>query len=448
MKKLPYSLKNLLAIWQQQEYESQLFTAWVKAEPRSPELTHHIQGLIPETWTKKLAIIYRLSQLLTLFFVPKPIAIITATKIFQPIEKLARWLIIWRAKRKLRQYQKNGLRVIAIAGSYGKTSLKRSLYHVLSSQFFTAMTPASYNTPLGIASSIMNQLRPDHECFLIELGEYKIGDIAELLEFTRPDVGVIAPIGFAHLERFETSANMEKAFHEMLTSPFSPNIILSDDQNRTILNEKKIVWYGKTASSALRLSQFTSKLSGSEYQISFKNVSVESVTPLLGSHQIENALPGLWLIDHWGKNWQPAGESLAYHPTTPRRLEVHHNPNKTWVVDNSYNSNPGSWKQVSQLLSELEIKNIMILTAGFVELDEATQKEAHIQLAKDLAKICTAVGIIPTRFNQDLRDALHKQKSLTVIEALTTQEILQRIPEISPRPELIWLEGGIREMYQ
>lgn len=51
--RLPYSLKNLLAIWQQQEYEPRLFREWVAAEPRETALTHHIQGLQPEKWTKK-----------------------------------------------------------------------------------------------------------------------------------------------------------------------------------------------------------------------------------------------------------------------------------------------------------------------------------------------------------------------------------------------------------
>lgn len=446
--KIPYSVKNLLAIWQQQEYEPQLFRDWVQAEPRSTELTHHIQGLQPETWTKKTKIIYRLSQLLTLFFIPKPTAIIWSTRLFQPLEWVARQIIIWRAKRKLRTLQKRGLKVIAIAGSYGKTSLKRSLYHVLSSQFFTAMTPASYNTPLGIASTIMQHLHADHECFIVELGEYQLGDIAELLEFVKPDVGIMAPIGFAHLERFGSPANMQKTFREMLTSSSSPQLILSDDQNRNVLSDKKIVWYGTATSSAIRLSQFEPNLSGSHYQITYKGARVSGKTSLLGNHQVENSLPGLWLLDHWKKDWKKAAESIAYHPPISRRLEVHTNPNKTWVIDNSYNSNPGSWKQMKQLIEKLDIKNVLIITAGFVELDTSTQRGAHKELAKDLTKITSAVGIIPTRFNEDLRALLSKEKRLHVIEGLTSEEILQKIPQISPRPTAIWLEGGVREMYQ
>ncbi|MCD8484696.1 hypothetical protein LRY60_03790 [Candidatus Woesebacteria bacterium] len=266
---------------------------------------------------------------------------------------------MWRARRKLRRAQRNGLKVIAVAGSYGKTSLKHSVHHVLSNHFFTLMTPASYNTPLGIAHTITTQLRNDHQCFIVELGEYQKGDIDMLLELVRPDFGILTPVGFAHMERFKTRENLLATFAEMFTSQWAPTTVLIDDQNRSLLSPptyRKIIWYGSKAKSDIQLRDFTSDLYGSSFTVRFQNRDLTATTPLLAKHQIHNALPGLWLTATLNHSWTQAARSLQYHIPISRRLEVHRNPNNTWVIDNSYNTNPGSWKESVEILEQFQEK--------------------------------------------------------------------------------------------
>ncbi len=455
--RLPYSLKNLLAIWQQVEYDSTFFQKWLQEEPRSPELTHHIQGIQPETWTKKIQLIYRLSQALRVLRVPAPQAIRLSTQFFAPLEKINKWWIIWRAKGVLRRAQQKGLKVIAVAGSYGKTSVKQSVHHMMSHSLFCLKTPASYNTPLGIAKTVLSSLRPDHQCFIVELGEYQQGDIAELLELTRPDFGILTPIGFAHMERFQTMAAVTATFAEMLTSKHAAKQVIVAAQNRTLLAqavenratrflESATAWYGPKTEYAVE--SFTPQLTGSSFTLRVQDKQHAGETPLLGAQQLENTLPAFWLLSELKQPLLPGLKSVEYHPPIERRLEVHRNPNRTWVVDNGYNTNPGSWAKNTKLLQRMGELKVFIITGGFVELDDETAKKSHATFAKALAEHAVGVGILPTRYNEQLRKDLQKYPELTVIEGLTREEILQKLPQSKLRPDVIWFEGGLREMYQ
>jgi UDP-N-acetylmuramoyl-tripeptide--D-alanyl-D-alanine ligase len=62
--------------------------------------------------------------------------------------------------------------VIAITGSYGKTSVKHILGHVLETAAPTLITPGSVNTAMGIARIIREQLRPHHRYLVVEMGAY------------------------------------------------------------------------------------------------------------------------------------------------------------------------------------------------------------------------------------------------------------------------------------
>ena len=92
-------------------------------------------------------------------------------------------------------------RVIGITGSYGKTTTKVCIGAVLSQQLPTLITPASFNSRLGVIRTINEHLEPSHEAFVVEMGMYRKGDITELCELVHPQIGVLTAIGPVHLER-------------------------------------------------------------------------------------------------------------------------------------------------------------------------------------------------------------------------------------------------------
>ncbi len=122
-----------------------------------------------------------------------------------PLERAINRRYIRLAETKLR---KSKVKTVVITGSYGKTGVKRYLYEILSRKFNVLMTPESYNTPLGIALTVNNSLTEKAEIFIVEAGAKNKGDIAEICEIVRPDVGIIVGIAPQHLQTFGNLDNV------------------------------------------------------------------------------------------------------------------------------------------------------------------------------------------------------------------------------------------------
>ena len=101
-------------------------------------------------------------------------------------------------------------------GSYGKTSTKNILYHLVNDTFMTLKTPHSYNNPMGITKTIRTMLQPIHEVFLCEMGADHVHDIEELMEFVQPSMSIVTSIGSQHLQTFHSMENIQKEKMQMI----------------------------------------------------------------------------------------------------------------------------------------------------------------------------------------------------------------------------------------
>jgi UDP-N-acetylmuramoyl-tripeptide--D-alanyl-D-alanine ligase len=321
----------------------------------------------------------------------------------------------------------------------------------LSTRHFTLMTPESVNTPLGIAA-VIGRLTAKHSVFIVELGEQKPGDLKRLMRFVRPDIVVVTPIGFVHSEHFGSEKRLVAAFGELNDARFGPNLFVVDDRNQGKFEPSaEAIWYGIDADSSFRLAETRSVSLETKAAIHAPGFFAPAASPLLGQHQLVNLLPGLAILnlDQPIEKLMPA---LSYAPAVPRRLEVHANPNGTTVIDNSYNTNPGSWKEMAALIESLSLGKVVIITAGFVELDAAATNQEHEKLAAGLKKLSAGTVLLRTRHNETLRSELAQyaksHPAFRYGEADTLDEALAIISREQWPLDVIWLEGGCRELYQ
>ena len=126
--------------------------------------------------------------------------------ITSPIETFVKQWFIGQAKKILREDK--DLIKIGITGSYGKTSTKNVMQAMIGEQFNTLMTPASYNTPMGITITIRTLLKPIHKVFVCEMGADHVGEITYLMKFVQPSIGVVTSIGPQHLATFGSQENI------------------------------------------------------------------------------------------------------------------------------------------------------------------------------------------------------------------------------------------------
>ena len=140
-----------------------------------------------------------------------PYILFVAYLINEPMEELIKRHYIRQAKTKL---DNTDVLRIGITGSYGKTSVKEILRTILSQKYRVLATPASYNTPLGIAITVKS-LDSTHDVFIAEMGARNKGDIKELALLVKPDYGVLTGINNQHLESFGTIENIKNTKFEL-----------------------------------------------------------------------------------------------------------------------------------------------------------------------------------------------------------------------------------------
>ena len=207
-----------------------------------------------------------------------------------PYEKLVYTYYKNKSKKKLESINPF---IIEITGSYGKTTIKNMLYSIYSPYYLTLSTPKSYNTPMGISKTILNDLENLTDIFIVEAGATSSGDIKEITKMINPDIGIINYVGYQHMETFKTIDNVLKTKWELALN--------LKKEGTLILNYSCDILDGLTNSNCLEtigVNKFGTHLYAknikhndiyTEFDIySYTKKLIHIKTKLLGSHNINN----------------------------------------------------------------------------------------------------------------------------------------------------------------
>ncbi len=106
--------------------------------------------------------------------------------------------------------------VVAITGSFGKTSTKEHLRDILGAARTVVASPASFNNRAGLSRTILEHLVPGTQILIAEMGMYGPGEIADLCSWIQPEISVITAIAPVHLERVGSVDRIVEAKREIL----------------------------------------------------------------------------------------------------------------------------------------------------------------------------------------------------------------------------------------
>ncbi|MBQ9791045.1 MAG: hypothetical protein IJW28_00505, partial [Clostridia bacterium] len=154
----------------------------------------------------KISVLYVIMLMLHITYYMFYLAIGLSIILLKPYEEFVKLYYISKAKSKLKKL--THLKVIAITGSYAKTSVKNILYSMLSTKYSVVMTPRSYNTIFGITKTILSDLDYYVDYFICEMGADDTGDIKKLCNIITPNYAIITNIGRQHLETFKSIDNI------------------------------------------------------------------------------------------------------------------------------------------------------------------------------------------------------------------------------------------------
>jgi len=392
-----------LLLLQLEEYEIDRYLIALKNTKGVPP-NHKIRK--PLKWTNKIKLIFSLTTLFFLatiflgyfysfyiiiissiiFFRFSFIYLVGTVELIYPIDFLVKKIIIFLAKNKLKKIK--SIKIIGIAGSYGKTGMKDLVATVLSEKYQVVKTPESYNTPIGIARTILSQVNEKTEILVVEMGEYYSGDIRNICLISPPQISVITGINEAHLERLKSIDNSIRTIFEISQNMKSGGILLMNGKDKYIKNnykkfvsDQKIYFY-----SSKGKIEFNEDAPGYIYQKLF--------FPILGEYNLDKIDGVIYLAKKLGLTTQEIDNGLKKIKTPAHRLQPVLNREKNiLVIDDSYNGNPDGVEEAIKTLALFKKRRKIFLTPGLVEIGSKS-REVHQRIGKRLNDVVDLVIFI------------------------------------------------------
>ena len=319
-----------------------------------------------------------------------PFYLVVSNTILQPFEDLTQKKYWNEANTKLKELSPT---VIGITGSFGKTSVKHILGHILNNVAPTLITPGSVNTPMGIARIIREELDETHRYFICEMGAYGPGSIGRLCRLSPPDFGVITAIGHAHYERFKTLEAVAETKFELAEAALKRDgkVIVQEKTLRfeytRDMHQENILSFivcGENGDNALVVEKAEQTVNGLEIRLRWNDATHVLDVPLFGLHHADNTVIAFATACSLGIDPQTVINALKSTPQIPHRLHV--KPmNKGIVIDDAFNSNPLGFRSALDLLHLLgKKKRKILITPGIVEMGAAHDDVHHkIGIAAD-----------------------------------------------------------------
>ena len=308
-----------------------------------------------------------------------PLMLFIGALIVYPVEKYIQRGFIKKAQKKLASMP--NLKVVAITGSYGKTSTKFLIRDVLKERFQVCSTPGSYNTPMGITKVINNDLAEHHDILILEMGARYPGNIDELCDIAQPDISVVTNVGVAHLETFGSVENIAQTKSALVRRlPKGGTAILNADdpyvQRMAQRGDIEVISAGLNKGDLIA-QNIRYSASGTEFTVIFPDGREQEVQlSLLGRHNVQNMLLAIGVGNRFGL--RPATMAVAAKRVepVPHRLELKKNGDIT-VIDDAFNSNPVGARNAVEILSEFDSGRRIIITPGMIELGDIQEKENY-----------------------------------------------------------------------
>lgn len=282
----------------------------------------------------------------------------------------------------------NDLTVIGVTASYGKTSIKNYVEHLLKAKYKTYATPRSVNTLGGVMKDVNDELPNDTQIYVVEMGARGEGDIAEISTFVNPHYVVVGKIGPAHIEYFRTMENIRNTKMEILQTNRLKEAWIHESAK--VKPESHIHTFGEQ--NALDLRSVTPPV---EYVIedveatleatSFKLGNVSYSANILGAFNAMNLAAAVLVAKELGLTDNEIQKQLSTLKAVDHRLQRIDAGGKI-ILDDSFNGNIDGMMASFDLASTYTGRKVVI-TPGLVEVDD----ELNIQVAQKANEIFDVV---------------------------------------------------------
>ncbi|MDB4907530.1 MAG: UDP-N-acetylmuramoylalanyl-D-glutamyl-2,6-diaminopimelate/D-alanyl-D-alanyl ligase [Gemmatimonadetes bacterium] len=240
-----------------------------------------------------------------------------------------------------------GRPVIGVVGTNGKTSTKELLKAALGSRLQVHATAGNLNNLVGVPLTLL-ALPDDADVAVVEMGTNQPGEVARLRQIVDPSIVVVTSIAEEHLEGL---GDLEGVLREEMAG--------CDDVGLAIVpaSQPEVVDAARSRAKRVAVAGLErGDVHADSFSIGDDGAGSLTVTgvpirvPLRGLHNLRNAMLALAACAEAGVSMEDAARGIASMPTPPMRSNVARH-GRAVLINDAYNSNPGSARAALELLA-------------------------------------------------------------------------------------------------
>lgn len=280
------------------------------------------------------------------------------------VEKIVQEYYKIKAIKKVKIYN---VKIIAITGSYGKTSVKNYIYEMIKAKYCVLMTPKSFNTLNGILLTINNDLKPYHEYFILEIGIDKKNGMNKFIKLFPFYISIVTSIGPQHLKTFKTIENIKNEKFKIFSNATHCIVMNLDDKyiQDYITNKKCFKVSSNINNADLIVTSFKNKNNDTILKIKTISDTYFATTTLLGKHNIMNLSLAIAVAIILNINMADIIKSINHIKNVNHRLSLV-KKGQWQIIDDSYNSNYDGMINAIDVLKNFSGFKV-IITPGIIE---------------------------------------------------------------------------------
>ncbi|KXT76218.1 UDP-N-acetylmuramoyl-tripeptide--D-alanyl-D-alanine ligase [Streptococcus sp. DD12] len=260
-----------------------------------------------------------------------------------------------KAFQELASYylEKQGVDVIAVTGSNGKTTTKDMIAAVLAKAYKTYKTQGNYNNEIGLPYTALH-MPDDTEKIVLEMGQDHMGDIKLLSEIAKPHIGVVTLIGEAHLEFFGSREKIAQGKLQITEGMDGDGILIApaDPVLAPFLpKEQKVIHFGPDAD--IFVTDYVEHKNALDFKTNFLEEAIH--LPVTGRYNAWNAMLAAYIGQLLSIDEADIRDALAHLELTQNRTEWKQAANGAEILSDVYNANPTATRLVLETFSKLPI---------------------------------------------------------------------------------------------
>lgn len=376
------------------------------------------------------AVLVPLLVLLTVLYLAAPALILIASA---PTAILSRIIVEKTARAANKLLAEHSPVIIGITGSYGKSSTKALLHHLLSQKQTVFATPKSYNTLFSISKSILDGYT-NQKVAIIEYAAYVPGEITRITRYVHPNMALITGFAPQHLGLFGSAENIQKAKAELVAALSSDSVVYSNAMDS---GTAEIVRLGSVKNKVKHLpvdwqTLFTDVSLTNQGCLTFKRNDKTVVTHIVGKQYIEN-IALAWSVAHQFLEESELIKALESFepPATFIRMTTHQSGRK--LIDDGGSSNPKGFTEALALLESFSASEKIVVTPGIVDLGSKSD-QIHTELAERMNTVADIVCYVGESGSEVSAKVLGKKM-------LTDQDEILSLLQTKKRDGIVLVEG-------